>query len=148
MQLISKHDPSTANAGRGTSRSIISKSKSKSNSTINNLQIKLDRLAVKSRSRSSSYGAHKRKESGKVARTASSGAKRARSTGGSGTASTKVTLDQVTRLTFKEAETPRQNIEPRPSLSEYPYRDSSHVSSELEDLGSPTIALQHEMWAQ
>lgn len=131
MQLISKHDPSSANAGRGTSRSIISKSKSKSNSTINNSQIKLDRLAVKSRSRSSSYSAYKRKESGKVARTVSSGAKRARSTG-SGTASTKVTLDQVTKLTFKEADTPRQDIEPRPSLSEYPYRDSSHVSSELE----------------
>lgn len=131
MQLISKHDPSSANAGRGTSRSITSKSKSKSNSTINNSQIKLDRLAVKSRSRSSSYSAYKRKESGKAARTVSSGAKRARSTG-SGTASTKVTLDQVTKLTFKEADTPRQDIEPRPSLSEYPYRDSSHVSSELE----------------
>ncbi|EFO63439.1 Hypothetical protein GLP15_3755 [Giardia lamblia P15] len=132
MHLISKHNPSSTKAGREVSKSV----KSRSNSTINNPQTKSDRWAVRSRSRNSSNGASKKKDSGKVTKTASGGTKRARSTG-SGIASTKANLDQVTKLICKEVDTPQQNVEPRPSLSEYPYRNFFHVPSDLEGSKAP-----------
>lgn len=124
VQIVAKHDLSHVNAEQGVS----GRPKSRSNTTASNSQIKSDR--AKSKSRSSSYGASKRKETGKATRTASSGSKRSRSTG-SGAASTKVNLDQFTKLLFKDTDVSEKNHEPRSSLSEFPCKGSSYTSSEL-----------------
>lgn len=125
VHRIAKHDLSHMNVKRELSK----RPKSTANNISNNSQIQLARTKLKSRS--NSYNTHKRKETGKVTRTASSGSKRAHSTRTGAVTITKVNLDQFTKPLFKETDLLDNTCRQESSLSELPCKNLSHPSSEF-----------------